>query len=119
MSVIYHIATESDWAQAQADGEYTTSTRGSTLAEQGFIHGSTAGQVAPVANMIYKGLPGLLVLVIDTDRVRPEIRYERVAGWDEPFPHIYGPLNADAVVVTRRLDPGPDGQFTFAAESGA
>jgi uncharacterized protein (DUF952 family) len=116
VSTIYHIATASDWAQARADGKYTTSTRGKTLAEQGFIHGSTAGQVAPVANMIYKGLPDLLVLVIDTDRVRPEVRYEPVTGWDEPFPHIYGPLNTDAVIETRPLDPGPDGEFSFAAQ---
>ena len=118
MSLIYHIATAGDWARAQADGQYTTSTRGRTLAEQGFIHASTAAQVAPVANMIYKGLPDLLVLMIDTDRVRPEIRFEQVPGWEEPFPHLYGPLNADAVVGTRRLDPGSDGQFSFDASEG-
>src|SRR5260221_8924358 len=118
MSFIYHIATASDWAQARADGEYSTSTRGRTLEEQGFIRGSTADQVAPVATMIYKGMPDLLVLVIDADRVRPEIRFEQVPGWDEPFPHIYGPLNADAVVETRRLEPGLDGQFSFAATGG-
>jgi uncharacterized protein (DUF952 family) len=115
MSFIYHIATASDWAQAQAAGEYTISTRGMTLAEQGFIHCSTADQLTPVANMIYQGLPDLLVLVIDTDRARPEIRFERVAGSDEPFPHIYGPLNTDAVVETQRLEPGPNGRFFFAA----
>jgi glutathione S-transferase len=115
MSVIYHIATTSDWEQARRDGEYTTSTRGTTLAEQGFIHGSTAEQVAPVANMVYKGEPDLLVLVIDPDRVRSEIRYDPVPGFQTPFPHIYGPLNADAVVETRPLEPGPNGEFSFAA----
>jgi uncharacterized protein (DUF952 family) len=115
MSVIYHIATAPDWEQARRDGQYTTSTRGRTLAEQGFIHASTAGQVAPVANMIYKGLPELLVLVIDTDRVGPEIKWEPVPGWDDPFPHIYGPLNADAVVRTLPLEPGADGEFSFSA----
>jgi uncharacterized protein (DUF952 family) len=118
MTFIYHIATVDDWKQAKADGQYTTSTRGRTLAEQGFIHGSTAAQVAPVANMIYKGLPDLLVLVIDTSRVRPEIRLEQVPGWDEPFPHIYGPLNADAVVETRRLEADSTGQFSFDAVDG-
>jgi len=115
MSIIYHIATASDWEQARHDGHYTTSTRGLTVAEQGFIHASTAAQVAAVANMAYKGLPDLLVLVIDTDRVRPEIRWDPVSGWDAPFPHIYGPLNADAVVETRPLRPGPDGDFSFPA----
>ena len=111
--LIYHITTASDWAQAQASGEYTLSTRGLTLAEEGFIHCSTAGQVATVANMLYQGLPDLLVLVIDTDLVRPEIRIEQLAGAPEPFPHIYGPLNPDAVVGTRRFEPGPDGRFSF------
>jgi uncharacterized protein (DUF952 family) len=113
MGLIYHIATASDWAQAQRDGEYTVSTRGRTLDEEGFIHASTAAQVAPVANLFYLDLPDLLVLVIDTDRVGPEIRYEQVPGADAPFPHIYGPLNADAVLAARPLVPGPDGHFTF------
>jgi uncharacterized protein (DUF952 family) len=34
---------------------------------------------------------------------------------EAPFPHIYGPLNTDAVVTVRPLAPGPDGQFSFAA----
>jgi uncharacterized protein (DUF952 family) len=114
MGVIYHIATAADWAQAQAAGQYTTSTLGRTLAEEGFIHASTAEQVAPVANMLYQGRRDLVLLVLDTDRVRPEIRFEPVPGWDEPFPHIYGPLNTDAVVQTRRLEPDSRGQFFFA-----
>jgi uncharacterized protein (DUF952 family) len=114
MSLIYHIATAADWAQAQAAGEYTTSTLGRTLAEEGFIHASTAEQVAPVANLFYQGRPDLVLLVLDTGRVRPEIRLEPVPGWDEPFPHIYGPLNTDAVVESRPLEPDADGRFSFA-----
>jgi uncharacterized protein (DUF952 family) len=118
MSTIYHIATSADWEQACRDGQYTTSTRGTTLAQQGFIHGSTAEQVAPVANMIYQGEPDLLVLVIDTERVGPEIRYEQAPGSDALFPHIYGPLNIDAVVATQPLQPGPDGEYSFSAANG-
>ena len=47
MSLIYHIATTADWDRAGRDGEYTTSTRGRTLAEEGFIHASTAGHHWP------------------------------------------------------------------------
>jgi uncharacterized protein (DUF952 family) len=114
MSVIYHIASAADWEQARGDGRYSMSTRGVTLAEQGFIHASTAAQVALVANKYYKGEPDLLLLVIDTDRVVREIRWEDVPGSDAPYPHIYGPLNADAVIGTRPLEPGPDGEFSFA-----
>jgi uncharacterized protein (DUF952 family) len=117
VSLIYHIATRADWEQAQRDGEYRTSTIGKTLAEEGFIHASQAAQVTGVANMFYRGLPDdLLVLAIDTERVRAEIRHEDVPGADAPFPHIYGPLNTDAVVAASPLPVGPDGEFAFTSD---
>jgi uncharacterized protein (DUF952 family) len=113
VTLIYHIATAADWEQARRDGQYTTSTRGRTLAEEGFIHASTAAQVAPVADAFYRDAPDLVLLVIDTERVGPPIRYERVPGQPAPYPHIYGPLNLGAVVATRPLAPGPGGRFSF------
>ncbi len=101
MSIIYHIAMAADWKRALAVGEYTTSTRGRTLAEQGFIHASTARQVAGVANSFYQGAPDLLVLVIDTDKLTA------------PLAYIYGPLSPGAVIGTLSFEPGPDGTFTF------
>jgi uncharacterized protein (DUF952 family) len=113
VGLIYHIAYPTDWEQAQSDAEYRISTRGRTLEQQGFIHAGTANQVAPVANAIYGHDRDLVVLVIDEERVGSEIVYELVSGWDEPFPHIYGPLNIDAVVDTRPLEPTADGRFVF------
>ena len=114
MDRIYHIATTADWRRAQRDGEYVTSTTGRTLAEEGFIHASTAAQVADVANRYYRGVADdLVVLVIDLGRLRSPLRYEHVPGAGEPFPHIYGPLNADAVLAARPFSPNPDGTFTF------
>jgi uncharacterized protein (DUF952 family) len=101
VTFIYHIAEAADWAQAQRDGQYTISTRGRTLAEEGFIHASTAEQVPLVADAFYRDAPDLVLLVIDTERVRPELRYEQVPGQPDPYPHIYGPLNLDAVLETR------------------
>ena len=117
-SLIYHIATAADWERALADGEYRTSTRGRSLADEGFIHASTAGQVPAVADAFYSGDKDLLLLVIDTDRVEPEIRYEHVPGSGEPFPHIYGPLRVSAVVRTLPLNPDPAGRFSFPADDG-
>jgi uncharacterized protein (DUF952 family) len=111
--MIYHLAYAQDWDEAKRTGEYTMSTNGRTLADEGFIHAGTADQVLPVANLIFKGEAGLLVLVIDPDRVTSEIRWERVRGWEDPFPHIWGPLNVDAVVEVRPFEPGPEGRFSF------
>ena len=114
VSRIFHIATRADWDQARAVGEYTRSSVGRTLAEEGFIHASQASQVARTANKFYRDVPGgLLLLVIDPGLLHAEVRYEAVPGAELPFPHIYGPLNVDAVLEARPLTPGPDGTFEF------
>ena len=97
---IYHIALESDWRRAQRGGEYTTSTLGSSLAEEGFIHASREDQVKGVHDAFYSKVRRPLVrLDIDTDKLRPEWREDPVG--DDTFPHIYGPLNVDAVTAAR------------------
>ncbi len=117
MVAIYHIAYENDWQRALEADEYTVSTKGRTLGEQGFIHASDAHQVALVANFIYAGDDGLIVLVIDPERLRPEVRYESMPGSDEAFPHIYGPLDVSAVTGTLPLRRGPDGRFAFTSSA--
>jgi uncharacterized protein (DUF952 family) len=113
MALIYHITAAADWEQARAAGEYRRSTRGLSLDDVGFIHASAAHQVAPVASAFYADATGLVVLVIDPGRVRVPVRYEQVPGSDDPFPHIYGPLNADAVVRVLPFGPDPSGRFSF------
>lgn len=96
--MIYHLAFAADWREAQRAGEYRVSTRGRSLEEEGFIHCSRADQVAGVASRFYAGLDGLVLLTIDPDRLTSEVRYEAAPGSDELFPHVYGPIDVDAVV---------------------
>jgi uncharacterized protein (DUF952 family) len=111
MDRILHIAEAEQWSSAQDEGVYLISTLGKTLAEQGFIHCSTLDQVERVANAAYLGRQDLVLLVIDPDRVQADIRYENSEGGLELFPHIYGPLNVDAVIEVAAFEPGPDGRF--------
>jgi uncharacterized protein (DUF952 family) len=101
MSTIFHIATRSDWESAVATGDYRVSTLDRTLAEVGFIHCSTAAQVQRVADRYYRGVPELLLLIIKTDRITSPVQLDQVGA--EMYPHIYGPLNLDAVAQVAPL----------------
>jgi len=105
VSRIFHIATATDWAAAQRAGSYTTSTLGRTLVEEGFIHASHAGQWQAVRSVFYAEVTEPLVLLaIDPDKLTVPVVEEVPEGADRAFPHIYGPLNADAVVRVIPLD---------------
>src|SRR4051794_13490792 len=108
LNPIYHITSRDAWQQAQAAGSY----RADTLSTEGFIHTSTGAQVARTANRFYHGRAGLVLLAIDPVQLSAELRYE-AASDSELFPHIYGPLNLDAVTAVRDFVPGPDGSFSF------
>ena len=100
---IVHVATAADWAAAQRDGAYTTSTHGRTLAEEGFIHASRPEQVRPVLDRWYAdvGRP-LVLLVVDPDRLTAEVRVEPVG--DDTYPHVFGPIDPAAVVAVHPID---------------
>ena len=110
VSFIFHIAAEADWTNTI--GPYL----GDSLKTEEFIHCSTSGQLTAVSNRFFRGRQDLIVLVIDPTRVVPTIVYENLEGGNELFPHIYGPLDVDAVVSTFPLKPGRDGTFEEPAE---
>ena len=105
--MIFHICQEKDWESAQEAGVYTADS----LESEGFIHCSEKGQVAKVANSFYKGIEGLVLLHISIDNIEAKIRWEEVEG--EGFPHIYGPINLDAVVGVKTFEAEEDGVFVY------
>jgi uncharacterized protein (DUF952 family) len=102
---IYHLATVSDWDQAQLVVAYTTSTRGVTLEQEGFIHASRADQWEGVRDRFYADIDEPLVLLeIETELLDvPVVEEPPAVGVEETFPHIYGPLDPGAVVATTAL----------------
>jgi uncharacterized protein (DUF952 family) len=118
MSRIFHIATVRDWEAAQRSGSYTTSTRDRTLEEEGFIHASHEDQWQQVRRTFYADVTEPLVLLaIDPAKLTARVVEEVPDGADRAFPHIYGALNADAVVRAIPLDEhgepvGPGESFT-------
>ena len=106
--MLLHIAHGDEWARAQMDGVY----KADSLSDQGFIHCSYPHQVVKVANSVYRGQRGLVLLHIDPDRLDSRV-VEEDGGDGELYPHVYGPINLDAVVKVERLEPGDDGSFTL------
>ena len=102
---IYHLALARDWEAALRAGEYAVSTLGRTLDEEGFVHASRADQWRGVRERFYADVTEpLVLLVIDPDRLGAEVREEPLPGLDETFPHVYGPIEVDAVVEVLQLD---------------
>ncbi len=67
-----------------------------------------------VANFLYRGRTNLVLLCVRPDRLTAELRYEALTT-DEPYPHLYGPLNLEAVARVVPFPPLLDGTFQLPA----
>jgi uncharacterized protein (DUF952 family) len=109
---LFPIATVADWRTASSAGAYTTSTRGVTLEQEGFIHAARRDQVGEVWRRYYAdAAEPLVLLTIDTDRLGSPWQEDPVG--ETTFPHIYGAVDVSAVVRVQPLDArGGTGSFT-------
>lgn len=111
--LILHITTRAAWDAARASGRYEAPS----LVGEGFIHFSDIGQVTRVADARFRGTPGLVLLCVAADRLIAPLRDERSDAGEETFPHLYGPLNLDAVRAVVAFPEGDDG-FELPPEVG-
>ena len=105
MDPVVHICLSADWKAAQIAGEY----RANSLESEGFIHFSKPEQAIDTANRYYAGNKDLLLLWIDTKKLAAELRWETSHG--DIYPHLYGPLNLNAILEISNFNPDPDGVF--------
>src|SRR5438046_2954597 len=106
--VIFHIVPRPTWEAARA-GPY----RPASLATEGFLHGSNHDQVARVANAYYANEPDLVVLSVDVGRLAAPVRDED-PGSGERFPHVYGPIEREAIIRVEPLQRDANGRWQFA-----
>ena len=94
MKITFHLVTKKDWEKNQKNDEY----RAESLKTQGFIHCCREDQIKYVAEKVLK-VKDLLLISIDSEKVKAEIKEDFVPDKDlHSCPHIYGPLNLDAVI---------------------
>ena len=112
MPTIFHLIDQAAWDTARAQSEH----RAESLASEGFIHCSEdEEQLLRVAERLYAGRPDLLALEVDLDRLASPLKREPSRS-GEIYPHIYGPLNLDAVVKVWQLPLDAAGVHYLAGE---
>jgi len=113
-SVVYKICSQSLWQEARQAGVFA----GAPVDQRdGFIHFSTAAQVAETAAKHFAGAVDLMLIAVDADRLGAALRFEPSRGGDL-FPHLYAPLQLSSVLWAAPLPLGPDGRHLFAELSG-
>lgn len=102
---IYKISPASAWREAERQDVYKGSADD---LRDGFIHFSTAAQVAETVRKHYFGQTGLFLIAVDVDMLGDALRWERSRN-DELFPHLYGELDIGAVTAILDLRARSDG----------
>jgi uncharacterized protein (DUF952 family) len=91
---IIHIVDTETWERDKDQSQYF----GDTLKSQGFIHCCLPGQVDSVLKNWFPGREDLIFLEIDSNKLSTRLVFENLEGDEEKFPHIYGPVNRDAIL---------------------
>lgn len=109
MTPIYKICPAPLWRQAQADGVF----RGAPVdLADGYIHFSTAQQVAETAAKHFAGQPDLVLIAVDAEKLGSALKWEPSRG-GALFPHLYAPLELNAVARVAPLPLGENGRHIF------
>ena len=112
--MILHIVKRDDWENAVRKGTYAPAS----LETEGFIHCSTAAQVVETANLLYRGQSDLMIVCLEEGQLISRLIYEPAVHVDDQradalFPHIYGPLNLEAVSEVYQFPCDAEGRFVL------
>ncbi len=105
MTLIYKICPASEWRDAERGGQFSGSAV--DLAD-GFIHFSSAAQVAETAARHFRGQDDLVLVAVDADKLGPALKWEPSRGGDL-FPHLFAPLPVKAALWCKTLAMRADG----------
>lgn len=96
--MIHHVVILSEWEEQRGKQVYFPTS----FDKEGFIHCCTPRQLTGVLTRYFKGTTGIGLLYLDETKLLAELKYE--IGTDgEHFPHLFGGINADAVIKLEML----------------
>ena len=111
---IYKVADATAFARAQAAGTF----EGAPIdLRDGFMHFSTAAQLAETIRLHFRGRHDLVLAAVRTAALGDRLRWEPSRG-GALFPHLYGPLELSAVAWVEGIDVDEDGNCQLPARLG-
>ena len=108
--LIFKIATGADWSEAERLGRFGGSAHDKA---DGFLHFSTAAQLAETLRLYYAGQDGLVLVAVDEAVLGAALKWEHAPSRGEDFPHLFAPLPLSAVKWTHRLVRDAQGTFVL------
>jgi len=102
---IYLLSSQAEYQQALDNGSLVRDS----LQSEGFIHASPRSQLNRIANKYYQDKTQPLILVVDKKLISAEVKWEPATGG--LYPHIYGPLNINAITKIEKISLADDGNF--------
>lgn len=106
--MILHIIKKTEWEVVSGQDYYYAAS----LEPEGFIHCCYVEQLKTVADCYYKGQSDLCLLVMEESKLTSQLKLESSVTGEAPYPHIYGPINKEAVIEVIELPCGEDGYFS-------
>jgi uncharacterized protein (DUF952 family) len=100
------VADKNNWKRAEKEGLYENQS----LDTKGFIHCSDPSQITKVVHKNFKNKEDLEILVIDPSKLESLVKYEPSRSGDM-YPHVYGPINTEAVIRTIDFSTNSKGDF--------
>jgi uncharacterized protein (DUF952 family) len=101
--LIYKVLRPGEWAELEARGV----TDGAPVDRaDGFVHFSTAAQLAETLARHFAGETGLWLLAVEADAAGPALAWEPSRG-GALFPHLHRPLTRGDLAWARPLDAAP------------
>ena len=92
--IIFHFVKE-PWWQRQSDQVNYVSEN---FLKEHFIHASTRTQLQATCNRYYNDEEVIYLLHIDTEKLTSTLKSELSSSIQEEFPHIFGPVNKEAII---------------------
>ena len=104
--LIFKIVPRAEWETG--GGDYHGSAHDQA---DGFLHFSTAPQLAETLRRYYAGQDDLMLVAVDPSALGAALKWEFSPSRGENFPHLYAALPCDAMKWARPLIRNADGTF--------